>query len=121
MAEHNLLGHEGERQAAFYLESIGYKILHCNWKAAKTRHELDIVALGDQRLVIVEVKTRSSRKYGEPIDAVDLRKQRYLTSAANSYVRQYNIDVPLRFDIVAIVGDQIEHIKNAFLPVQHHH
>ncbi len=121
MAEHNLLGQKGEELAAQYLESIGYHILHRNWRAAKTRHELDIVAEGDRRLVIVEVKTRSSSTLGLPTDAVDGRKQRSLTSAADSYVRQYKIDLPLRFDVVTIVGEHVEHIKNAFLPAQRHH
>lgn len=116
MAEHNILGEDGEQRAVDYLEHAGYTILHRNWKAPKSRHELDIVALDRHRLVVVEVKTRTSRDYGEPFDAVDWRKIRALSNAANSYVRTYCIDLPLRFDIIGIVGDELQHIKSAFLP-----
>lgn len=118
MAEHNILGAAGEEQAALFLSEQGYRILHRNWKAPKTRHELDIVAIGENRLVIVEVKTRSGEEHGQPFDAVDWRKQRSLASAANSYVRLYHIDLPLRFDVIGIVDGKIEHIKAAFLPSQ---
>ncbi len=116
MAEHNLLGAAGEEQAALYLQGLGYRILHRNWRATKTRHELDIVAVGENRLVIVEVKTRSADDTHQPFDAVDWKKQRYLASAANSYVQQYDIDLPLRFDIIGIADGQIQHIRAAFLP-----
>lgn len=116
MAEHNILGEDGEQRAVDYLEHAGYTILHRNWKAPKSHHELDIVALDRHRLVVVEVKTRTSRDYGEPFDAVDWRKIRALSNAANSYVRTYRIDLPLRFDIIGIVGDELQHIKSAFLP-----
>ena len=62
MAEHNILGAAGEEQAALFLSEQGYRILHRNWKAPKTRHELDIVAIGENRLVIVEVKTLLSQR-----------------------------------------------------------
>lgn len=118
MAEHNRLGAAGEEQAALFLSGKGYRILHRNWRAPKTHHELDIVAEGEGRLVIVEVKTRSDQEHGQPFDAVDWRKQRSLVSAANSYVRLYHIDLPLRFDVIGIVDGKIEHVKAAFLPSQ---
>lgn len=120
MAEHNLLGEDGEQRAVDYLEHVGYTILHRNWKAPQSRHELDIVALDKNRLVVVEVKTRTSRNYGEPFDAVDWKKVRALSNAANSYVQTFHIDLPLRFDIIGIVGDELEHIKSAFIPPQKH-
>lgn len=121
MAEHNELGAAGEELAALFLADRGYRILHRNWKAPRTRHELDIVAEGEGRLVIAEVKTRSGQEHGQPFDAVDWRKQRALVSAANSYVRLYHTDLPLRFDVIGIVDGKIEHIKAAFLPSQQHY
>lgn len=121
MAEHNVLGAAGEELAARFLEEKGYRILHRNWKAPKTHHELDIVAMGEGRLVIVEVKTRSGEEHGQPFDAVDWRKQRALVSAANSYVRLYHTELPLRFDVIGIVNGKIQHIKSAFLPSQRHY
>ncbi|MCF0198055.1 MAG: YraN family protein [Bacteroidaceae bacterium] len=116
MAIHNDVGKRGEQLAVDYLEEHGYIIQHRNWKAPKSRHELDIVAVGDNRLVVAEVKTRSGIKYGDPTDAVDARKVNALTAAANSYVQQYKIDLPIRFDILSVVGSTVEHIKGAFLP-----
>ncbi len=116
MAEHNELGRAGEQKAADYLLSQGYRILDRNWKAPRSRHELDIVAMTDSRVVIVEVKTRGTHAHGEPLDAVDERKVEALVAAANSYVKVKRIDLPLRFDLVGIVNNEVVHIKNAFVP-----
>ncbi len=116
MARHNDVGNDGESLAAAYLQAHGYRVLDRNWKAPRSRHELDIVAMGDNRLVIVEVKTRSNRTHGEPLDAVDWRKVRALVDATNSYVRVQRIDMPIRFDVIGIVDGEVQHIKNAIVP-----
>ena len=67
MAEHNVLGIQGEQLACQFLEKKGYVILERNWRHAK--HELDIIAQDGKELVILEVKTRSSAKHGEPEEA----------------------------------------------------
>ena len=71
MAAHNRLGKEGEDAVAAYLERQGYTILHRNWR--KNRLELDIVAMHEVELVVVEVKTRTNTEYKEPQEAVDWR------------------------------------------------
>lgn len=120
MALHNDLGHEGEEMAADFLVKKGYEVLHRNWHAPCSRRELDIVCRHRGWLVVVEVKTRSNRTHGEPLDAVDWRKVQSLSRAANSYVNVFNIDLPIRFDVVGIVrtdkGVEIDHIERAFLP-----
>ncbi len=116
MARHNELGKAGEQKAVEYLLAQGYRVLDRNWKAPHSRHELDIVAMDKDCIVIVEVKTRSTRQYGDPIEAVNWQKVRALTSAANSYVRIKRIDIPLRFDIIGIVNEEIVHVKKAFVP-----
>lgn len=118
MAEHNLLGKEGEDLAADYLNRNGYVIRHRNWRF---RHlELDIVAEKDGLLVVVEVKTRRNEDFGLPEDAVDDKKIRRTVSATESYIEKNDVGLPVRFDVICIVGTrppfQIEHIEDAFLP-----
>jgi len=114
VAAHNEFGLEGEDKAVNYLIREGYLILDRNWKSG--HKELDIVAEKDGTLVVVEVKTRKSNKYGNPEDAVSSRKIRNTVLAADAYIRYNRIDLPVRFDIISIVsnGDDIKHIEDAF-------
>ena len=118
MAKHNELGKEGETEAAEFLISKGYTIRHRNWRSGK--RELDIVAQKDGELVIVEVKTRSDACFGQPEDAVDRRKIRSIVASTDAYVRKFAIDLPVRFDIITVVGNRppfhIAHIEDAFFP-----
>ncbi len=118
MAEHNLLGKAGENLAADYLAANGYCIRHRNWRAG--RHELDIVAEKDGTLVVVEVKSRRSDAYGSPDEAVDERKVRSIVAATDAYLQAFGMDVPVRFDVIAVVGSvtehRIDHIEDAFYP-----
>lgn len=118
MAQHNELGKWGEQVAADYLSDKGYDIVYRDWRY---RHiDLDIVAVKDGVLAIVEVKTRSANALVEPELAVDRRKVRTLTIAANAFVKSHRIDLDIRFDIIAITGSPadytINHIEEAFLP-----
>lgn len=121
MAAHNELGKWGEQKAMQYLESHGYAILHHDWKCG--RRDLDIIATTPERdtLVIIEVKTRRNNLFTEPEEAVTPQKMRSLAIAADSYVKAYNINIPVRFDIIAVTGTQtseaeINHIMDAFIP-----
>ena len=118
MAAHNELGKEGEEEAAAYLEAHGYTILHRNWRSG--RFELDIVAEKDNELIVIEVKTRRNNEYGLPEEAVTSRKIRHIVSSTDSYLKKYAIGLPVRFDIITVVGTQppfqIEHIEEAFFP-----
>lgn len=118
MATHNALGKAGEDAAAAYLEEHGYRILHRNWH--KNHLELDIVAQKDGLLVVVEVKTRTDNRYIEPQEAVNWQKIRRIVVAADAYIKHFDIDNPVRFDILTVVGQQgafqIEHIEDAFFP-----
>lgn len=119
MAFHNEVGKIGEDMAVRYLEDKGYQILCRNWKN-RGRKELDIVAIDDNELVFVEVKTRSEGSLSSPFDAVDYRKQHRLALAANSFIMMNRISLAPRFDVVGIVGigadAKVEHIQNAFVP-----
>ncbi len=118
MAEHNQTGKNGEAIAVDYLIKKGYQILHVNWR--KGRYELDIIAQTKDELVIVEVKTRSGLPLELPETAVDNRKIKNIISATDLYIRIFNIDLPVRFDIISVTGYSpnfvIDHIEDAFYP-----
>ena len=117
MIDPHELGKLGEDLAVNLLISKGYQILERNWRSG--HKEIDIIALDDDILVIVEVKTRKSDDYGVPEIAVGITKQRMLIWAADAYVRYKNLNVDVRFDIISIVisdGEpEIEHIEDAFI------
>jgi putative endonuclease len=114
----NELGTKGEQAAAEYLAGKGYKIIERNWRFGKD--EIDIIAQKDSFIIIVEVKTRSTSFFGEPEEAVDRQKRRFLIRAADKYVNQKAIDLEVRFDIVSVIFEQgkqtIRHIEDAFYP-----
>lgn len=118
MAAHNELGRWGEDLAAAFLEEKGYAIVERDWKSG--HHDLDIVAKDGSTLVIVEVKTRRNRLYGNPEEAIDYRKRRSLLSAINHYTKSHRLSCSLRFDIISIVGNmgekpEIDHIIDVAL------
>jgi putative endonuclease len=116
MAEHNDLGKLGEELAVEFLRKEGYEILETNWTFQKA--EVDIIAQKENTLAIVEVKTRSSLDFGLPQDFVKPKKIQLLVKAVNEYVVSKNLDIDVRFDIIAIHKDGksyvIEHLKDAF-------
>ncbi len=110
-------GDFGEQHARAYLQSCGYEILAVNWRYKHL--EADIIMRDQKVLVFVEVKTRSSLRFGYPEEAVSYSKQRNLIRLANIYLRKYGHSGDIRFDIVSVVSEQevkIEHIKDAFWP-----
>ena len=117
MIEPHELGKIGEELAVEYLTDKGYQILERNWHSG--HKEIDIIALDDTTLVVVEVKTRKSDDYGEPDIAVGIAKQKMLIWAADAYVRYKNLDMDVRFDIISIVisdaEPEIEHIEDTFV------
>ena len=92
MASHNELGKEGENAAVKYLLEKGYEIRHRNWHSG----------------------------HRQPEDAVDRRKIRSIVASTDAYVRKFAIDLPVRFDIITVVGNRppfhIAHIEDAFFP-----
>ena len=116
MAEHNELGKFGEELAVEFLQKNGYDILETNWTFQKA--EIDIIAQKDNILAVVEVKTRSSIEFGLPQDFVKPKKILLLVKAVNEYVISNDLDVEVRFDIIAIYKEdktyKIEHIEDAF-------
>ena len=118
MAAHNELGKWGEDFAAKFLEEQGYEILERDWKSG--HHDLDIVARDEKTLVIVEVKTRRNRLFGDPEEAIDYKKRLSLQSAINHYIKSHRTGQDARFDIISIVGvigsqPEIDHIIDVAL------
>lgn len=116
MAKHNELGELGEDLAVEELEKNGYEIVERNWRYKKA--EIDIIARKDEVLAIVEVKTRSSDYFGDPQDFVNTKKIKMLVEAVNEYVNSKDLEVEVRFDIMAIIINEnkltIEHLEDAF-------
>ena len=116
MAEHNELGKLGEELAVEFLRKDGYEILETNWTFQKA--EIDIIAQKENTLAVVEVKTRSSLEFGLPQDFVKPKKIQLLVKAINEYVVSKNLDIEVRFDIIAVHKEDksfaIEHLKDAF-------
>jgi len=116
MAAHNELGKHGEQLAVNYLIRKGFVIREQNWYFQKA--EVDIIAQKGGLLVIVEVKTRSSRFFGDPQEFVKQEKIRLLTKAIDHYVTDLDLDVEVRFDVIGIVvtnfNTSITHLEDAF-------
>ena len=116
MAQHNELGKKGEQIAVDFLLKNSYDIIERNYRFQKA--EVDIIAQKGDVLAIVEVKTRSSIDFGNPQDFVKPKQIKNLVKAVDEYVNENNLDIEVRFDIIAIVknknGFEIEHLENAF-------
>ena len=116
MAAHNELGLLGEQMAIELLLKKGYKIRERNWRYQKA--EVDIIAQKGSYLAAIEVKTRSTRFFGDPQNFVKEQKIKLLTKAVHQYVILHQLDVEVRFDIIAIVKNNAEthinHLEDAF-------
>ena len=106
------LGLIGENKAKDFLINKGYKIIETNY--SNKIGEIDIVAQVNDTIVFVEVKTRSSNKYGYGREAVNVSKQNKIRLVATSYIKLKKImDKHIRFDVIEI-NDSMCHIENAF-------
>lgn len=116
MAAHNDLGIEGEKLAVAYLKAHGYEILETNYRFQKA--EVDIISQKGDILAVVEVKARTSADFGNPEEFVSAKKIKLLVKAIDEYVNKNDLNVDVRFDIIAIVFDKhttsINHIEDAF-------
>jgi putative endonuclease len=108
-----LLGSAGERRAVKFLKNKGYKILNKNYKTHVG--EIDIIAKDGDCLVFVEVKTRSSRDFGAPSEAVSSQKIRKYYKVASEYLLVNHLsEQECRFDVIEIEKEKINHIIDAF-------
>ncbi len=110
--EKRRLGLFGESRAAKFLEKSGYTVLHRNFKCPFG--EIDIIAQKDDTVCFVEVKTRSSDYFGAPNQAVDKTRQKRYINSARYYFTNREINCTVRFDIIEVTKDGVNHIENAF-------
>ena len=109
------LGRDGEQAAVNYLESRGFRILDRNWRCADG--EIDIVAVERQVLVVCEVKSRTSTRYGGPLEAVSRAKRARLRRLAVQWLNAHGIRFDeVRIDVVGLLyegtgGFTIEHVR----------
>lgn len=92
-------GRTGEAHAASYLQSMGYEVIGRNLRISGC--EIDILAMCEQCLVVVEVKTRLSSAFGTPLEQIDRRKLRRLEIAARALSTQWG-GRPVQIDVVGI-------------------
>ena len=118
MAFHNDVGKKGEDIAFNFLKKNGYQVLDRNWGYKKG--EIDIIAIHDNHLVIVEVKTRSVYYHAETDDMIGNRKLKKIYETADRYIELKNIDLEVRYDLIIVIlhGSTwtVEHITDAFYP-----
>jgi len=114
MTHNQTIGRWGENAAAEYLQAHGYEIVEKN---ARTPHgEIDLVARRDGVTVFVEVKARTSRRFGLPEEAVTPRKRAHMFAAGEHYAGEHEID-SWQADVLAVEGapgakPRIEHFEN---------
>lgn len=115
------LGNAGEREAARFLQRLGYRVIARRYRTPQG--EIDLVARDGVCVVFIEVKTRRSDEAGLPFEAVDRRKQEQLTKLALAFLKRRGwLEQPARFDVISIVwpagaeAPTITHYKNAFEP-----
>jgi len=119
LPEHLRRGARGEKLAARFLRTRGYKVLYRNFKA-RGGGEIDIVCREGETLVFVEVKTRSGDEFGRPIEAVGREKEMRISKGGLAWLRLLdNPDVSFRFDVVEVLlGEEgeprCELIQDAF-------
>ncbi len=106
------MGAYGEELAYRYLVNRGLLLRQRNFR---TRYgEIDLIMQDDQVIVFVEVKYRSSIRFGSPLEAVNLSKQRQIKKIARIYLTQLGCEPQCRFDVIGILGKQIKWVKGAF-------
>ena len=113
MREAAALGRRGEQIAAALLAARGWRIVGSGFLAR--RGEIDLVARDGERLVVVEVKTRSSDRFGTPGEAVGPRKRRALAAAAAEYRALADWRGPIDFAVVALTIGSDGEVRSAEL------
>lgn len=116
---HIELGQYGEELAVDHLRSKGYEIIERNFRFKKL--EVDIIAKKEDKLIVCEVKTRTTAIIGEPYLAVTRSKQKQIIKATNYFIRLKDLFIDVQFDVISIVHNsmrtKLEHIPNAFSPI----
>jgi putative endonuclease len=119
-ARHLITGARGEEDAYFHLRTLGYVMVARNFRSAKRKGEVDLIAWDGDTLCFIEVKTRSRRDFIPAEAAVDHAKRDELRRMAREYMQRIPGPPPHRFDVISVYyGDEdpapnFELIKAAF-------
>lgn len=106
-------GGEGETAACAYLVRRGWRILDRNVRIG--RGEIDIIAQKRGAIAFIEVKRRTTNQFGTPAEAVNAEKQRRIITAAALYLQRHNLqNANVRFDVIEVTPDGVNHIPCAF-------
>jgi putative endonuclease len=100
MATHNHTGIQGEKLGAEYLIQAGYELIEKNWR--HSHWEVDIIAVKNNTLHFIEIKTRKSKKFGHPEEKVGRKKIENLINAAEQYLYLNPQWKRIQFDILSI-------------------
>jgi len=107
-------GEKGEVIARLYLADLGYTLLEENFRIARVG-EIDLIAMDGADLVFVEVKTRSSYDFGDPLESITVHKRRRIRRCAQGYLDSVDVKYEYtRFDVIIVFNDEVEHIIDAF-------
>lgn len=112
MHDNGAKGRRGEDAAAEFLERAGYRIVRRNLRLPGG--EIDLVCRAGDVVVFVEVKTRTTGRFGSALHAVDARKRATLRRLAADYVQIVAPRARVRFDVVAVDGERMTLHRNAF-------
>lgn len=109
-------GIKGEQIAAQYLTENGFELVETNFRAGKS--EIDLIVKQGDMLIFVEVKLRTSSKFGNPEEFVGDAKAAKVMEGAEAYVFEHNWQGAIRFDIISVLiskdGTKVHHFKDAF-------
>ena len=119
MTDRKQTGNWGEALALTYLQGEGYAIECCNFRHRRT--EIDLVASHDNKLVFVEVKTRTTLAFGGPSCHFPHAQRRRISRAASAYMDLTHYDWEIRFDLIAIhrrseTDYTLQHFEDVFFP-----
>jgi len=111
------LGQNGEELAGDYLMKQGYTILHHNWNLHRGC-ELDLVAMKDNELHFIEVKTRSKESdiYGRPEQAINQKKIYNIVRAIYHYIQMYHYDCEMHIDAIGVIYQSEQNYSIHFMP-----
>ncbi len=119
MAEHNLLGKAGEHEAVEFLVRQGLTVRETNWRMGKL--EIDIIAQEPGMVLhIVEVKTRSTDEYFDPMRSITRAKKQHMVNSANAYINYYQLQCEVQYDVIILIGSpgnfKLEYYPDLFVP-----
>lgn len=113
------IGQVAEELAAAYLLSLGYRVVTSNWHYGHL--EIDILAIDESELVVVEVKSRVGVPFEHPSDAITNRKMKMVIEAAEAWITASGWTGDTRFDLITVIFEdfsarrhKLEHFRDAF-------